>query len=99
MSVSVTTSGDVPVGVGARVGAVDDERVEQALVTRCHMRRGRPADEPLHHPVERAADGEAADQRADGDDATLRASSAARMPGTARIGWMETNGLLGDKDE
>ena len=31
------------------------------------MARARPADEPLHHPVERATDGEAADQRADGD--------------------------------
>ena len=52
-----------------RVGAVDHERVEQALVTLCHMRGGRPADEALHHAVERAAHGAAADQRADGDGA------------------------------
>ncbi len=67
MSVSVTTSADVPGGRGACVRSVDHERVEQTLVTLCHMRRARPADEPLHHPVERAADGETTDQRADGD--------------------------------
>ena len=37
ISVSVTTSGDV--GLGRSIGAVDHERVDQALVTPCHMRR------------------------------------------------------------
>ena len=74
---------------------IDDEGVQQALVTRRHMGRRRPADEASHHPVERAPHRAPADQRADGDQRTLRASIAARIPGTARIGWIETNGLLG----
>ena len=48
------------------------------------------------HTVERALDGAAADQRADGDARGRCArSSASRIPATARIGWIETYGLLG----
>ena len=59
------------------------------------MRRARPADEPQHHAVERAANGEAADQRADGDGAGRSGLDRGADSGTARIGWIETKGLLG----
>ena len=60
------------------------------------MRGVRPAGQAREHTVERALHRAAADQRADGDDAHLRRLRARRgSPGTARIGWIETYGLLG----
>ena len=59
------------------------------------MRGRRPADEPLHHPVERPRTARPPISGLTATQRTLRASIAARMPGTARIGWTETNGLLG----
>ena len=47
------------------------ERIEQALVTRCHVLWCRPAEKALHHAVERAADSAPADERADADRRNL----------------------------
>ena len=86
ISVSVTTRSTCTDRRSAgRIGAVDHERVEQALVTLCHMRRRRPADEPLHHTVERASHGAPADQRADGD-ARARCAPRARRGCRGRRG-------------
>ena len=89
MSVSVTTSGTS--ASARRVGAVDDERVEQTRrntaprcagvvppAMRCSIRSSGPLT--ARPPIS----GLTATAR------TAGCSSAARMPGTARIGWIET---------
>ena len=78
MTVSVTTqrtpsASDLVCAV--RVGAVDDEHVDEPLVARGDAARRGASGQPLEHPVGGALDRAAADDRADRD---ARARGVAR---------------------
>ena len=77
------------------VARVDDERVDQPRVAAGDLCGRRAACEPLQHPVGRAFHRFATDQRADGDAGDVRRAIASRISATARIGPIETYGLLG----
>ena len=96
ISVRVTT-GRTPAGqLRRRIRLVDHERVDQARVAAGHVRRRRAAREPREHPVGRALDRTAADQRADRDARHAAPLEREReSSSTARIGPIETYGLLG----
>ena len=84
-------------GVGSPVdGLIGDDPVEQLAVEVA------PRPPALSSSAAKAMNGRrralehlAADDRADRDDGRPAASSASRMPGTARIGPIETSGLEG----
>src|SRR5204862_2408453 len=56
-----------------RIGLVEDQRTDQALVTVCYLARARPAPEAREHRIRRALDGAAADQGTDRDDTVAAA--------------------------